>query len=71
MIAGAEGTLKRCESDVDHLCIGETLLVYVAVENSGFVMTWAARESSRLLPVMERVVANPHGGLEVIVWCHG
>lgn len=70
-IAGAKGTLKACESDVNHLGIGEILLVYLAVGNWDIVMTWAARESSRLLPIVEGVVANSHGSLEVIVWCHG
>ena len=47
-IAGVKGTLKVCESDVNHLGIDETLLVYSIVENWDVVMTWAARESSRL-----------------------
>ena len=38
-IARAKGTLKVCESDVNHLGIDERLLVDLIVENWDFVMT--------------------------------
>ena len=38
-IAGVMGTLKVCESDVNHLGIDETLLVYLIVEDRDFVVT--------------------------------
>ena len=37
--ARAKGTLKVCESDVNHLGIDETLLVHLIVENWDIVMT--------------------------------